>query len=126
MSVGLESLPLAETTPDSHLVNPNASDNTEDMGLIIMLCLTIGIIFGLIGLTIRMTKNRMVRYTILAKMMSIFNDLERMSFKKETHNVEDNDVENNTPLDVSIEAINAAPDTPRVTTRSQSICIDKD
>ena len=94
--------------------------------MIIMLCFKSGIIFGLIGLTIRMTKNRMVRYTILAKMMSIFNDLERMSFKKETHNVEDNDVENNTPLDVSIEAINAAPDTPRVTTRSQSIRIDKD
>ena len=82
--------------------------------MIIMLCFKSGIIFGLIGIT------------ILAKMMSIFNDLERMSFKKETHNVEDNDVENNTPLDVSIEAINAAPDTPRVTTRSQSIRIDKD
>ena len=49
--------------------------------MIIMLCFKSGIIFGLIGIT------------ILAKMMSIFNDLERMSFKKETHNVEDN----NTP-----------------------------
>ena len=39
------------------------------MGLIIMLCLTIGIMFGLIGLTIWMTTNRNVRYTILAKLI---------------------------------------------------------
>ena len=88
MSVGLESLPLAETTPDSHLVNPSASDNTEDIGLIIMLCLTIGIIFGLIGLTIWMTKNRNVRYTILAKLMSLFIFLEQISCKNERHNME--------------------------------------
>ena len=99
MSVGLESLPLPETTPDSHHVNPSASDNPADIGMIIMMCFTFGIIFGLIGLTICMTKNRMVRYTILAKLMSLFIFLEKISCKKERHNMEDDDLENNTRQD---------------------------
>ena len=135
MSVGLESLPLAETTPNSHLVNPSASDDTEHIGLIIMLCLTIGIIFGLIGLTIWMTKNRNVRYTILAKLMSLFIFLEQISCKNERHNMEDADLESNTRQDIGrageagdvrqprhsrevrelLQAINDAPDTPMVT-----------
>ena len=100
-----------------------------------MLCLTIGIIFGLIGLTIWMTKNRNVRYTILAKLMSLFILLEQISCKDERHNMEDADLESNTRQDIGrageagdvgqprhsrevrelLQAINDAPDTPTVT-----------
>ena len=94
-----------------------------------------GIIFGLIGVTIWMTKNRNVRYTILAKMMSLFIFLEQISCKNERHNMEDADLESNTRQDIGrageagdvrqprhsrevrelLQAINDAPDTPTVT-----------
>ena len=59
-----------------------------------MLCLLTGIILLLMGLTACMTRNRGLRYEILAKMMNMFNYMESVLVKNQTTNLVD--VEQNT------------------------------